>query len=159
MSDYRIGQGFDVHPFAEKRRLILGGVEIPFNLGLAGNSDADVLAHAVGDALLGGAALGDLGQFYPDDDTKWKDADSLMILADISRRITEAGFKIINIDSTLILEAPRISPYRHRMIDNLALSLNISPDRVSLKATTTEKLGFTGRGEGIAAMAIALLAR
>lgn len=157
MKDYCIGQGFDVHPFAEGRKLILGGVEIPHTRGLAGHSDADILAHAIGDALLGAAAMGDLGEFYPDSDPEWKDADSMSILSDITRRIVELGFKITNIDSTLILENPRISPYREQMRTNLAKAMNISLDQVSVKATTTEKLGFTGRGEGIAALATVLL--
>lgn len=159
VDEYRIGSGFDVHPFAKGRRLVLGGVEIPFDRGLAGHSDADVLCHAIGDALLGAAALGDLGVFFPPSDPKWKDADSLEILAHIGQLVWKEYFRIVNIDSTLILEKPKIVNYRQRMRENIAEALKIELHRMSVKATTTEGLGFTGRREGVAAAATALLRR
>lgn len=158
-TDYRIGQGFDVHAFAPDRKLILGGVEIPFDKGLAGHSDADVLCHAVSDALLGAAALGDIGEHFPPADSRWKDADSLILLADVEGLIWKARYKVVNIDATIICEFPKIGPYKEQMRINLARTLKIDIDCVSVKATTTEKLGFTGREEGIAASAIALLQR
>ena len=158
-NDFRIGLGFDVHPFAEGRKLILGGVEIPFDIGLAGYSDADALCHAIGDALLGAAALGDIGDHFPPDDPQWKDADSLKLLAEIEHKVWQAKFKVVNVDATLILEKPKITPYKYQMRQNIAAALKISIDNVSVKATTTEKLGFTGREEGIAAMAAAALAK
>jgi len=155
--DIRIGHGFDVHRLIGNRKLILGGVEIPFEKGLEGHSDADVLCHAIGDAMLGAAALGDLGKFFPPDDPRWKDADSLKILADIDELVRHAGYRIGNIDATLILEKPKIAPYREQMRKNIASVLNINIEKVSIKATTTERLGFTGREEGIAAEAVVLL--
>ena len=155
--DIRIGHGFDVHRLIGNRKLILGGVEIPFEKGLEGHSDADVLCHAIGDAMLGAAALGDLGKFFPPDDPRWKDADSLKILADIDELVRYAGYRIGNIDATLILEKPKIAPYREQMRKNIASVLNINIEKVSIKATTTERLGFTGREEGIAAEAVVLL--
>ncbi|NQS98043.1 MAG: 2-C-methyl-D-erythritol 2,4-cyclodiphosphate synthase [candidate division Zixibacteria bacterium] len=156
-NDFKIGLGFDVHPFAEGRKLILGGVEIPFKRGLAGYSDADVLCHAIGDALLGAAALGDIGDHFPPDDPQWKDANSLKLLTEIEHKVWQARFKVVNVDATLILEKPKIAPYKYQMRKNIAAALKISVDNVSVKATTTEKLGFTGREEGIAAMAAATL--
>jgi 2-C-methyl-D-erythritol 2,4-cyclodiphosphate synthase len=155
----RIGQGIDIHPFAEGRKLILGGVEIPFDKGLLGHSDADALCHAIGDALLGAAALGDIGHYFPPSDPKWKDANSLELLAEIGQIIWKAYFRIVNVDVTLILEKPKIAPYREQMRRNIAQALKIDIDRVSIKATTSEKLGFTGREEGVTATAIALLRR
>ena len=156
-NDFKIGLGFDVHPFAEGRKLILGGVEIPFKRGLAGYSDADVLCHAIGDALLGAAALGDIGDHFPPDDPQWKDADSLKLLTEIEHKVWQAKFKVVNVDATLILEKPKIAPYKYQMRQNIAAALKIGVENVSVKATTTEKLGFTGREEGIAAMAAATL--
>lgn len=155
--DFRIGQGFDVHRFADGRKLILGGVEIDHDRGLEGHSDADVLSHAIGDAMLGAAALGDLGKLFPPDDPQWKDADSLKILADIEHLVWKAGFKLVNVDATLILEKPKIAPYREIMRGKIASALKIDLENISVKATTTERLGFTGREEGIAATAVVLL--
>ena len=156
-NEFRIGHGFDVHRLVENRKLILGGVEIPFEKGLAGHSDADVLCHAIGDAMLGAAALGDLGIFFPPDDPEWKDADSLKILEDIDRLVMKAGYHPVNIDATLILEKPKIAPYREEMRKKIASTLKIDIENISIKATTTERLGFTGREEGIAAEAVVLL--
>lgn len=155
----RVGQGFDVHPFAEGRRLVLGGVEIDHPLGLEGHSDADVLAHAISDALLGAGGLGDIGQHFPDTDDAYKDADSMHLLHRVGRMLDEAGWRVINIDATLMAQAPRLSPYFPRMKAALDLALGLDPDRISLKATTTERMGFVGRGEGIAALAVALISR
>ncbi len=156
-NEFRIGHGFDVHRLVENRKLILGGVEIPFEKGLDGHSDADVLCHAIGDAMLGAAALGDLGIFFPPDDPEWKDADSLKILEDIDRLVMKAGYHPVNIDATLILEKPKIAPYREEMRKKIASTLKIDIENISIKATTTERLGFTGREEGIAAEAVVLL--
>jgi len=153
----RIGQGFDVHAFAPGRRLVIGGVEIPHAKGLAGHSDADVLLHAICDALLGAAALGDIGMHFPDSDPKYHDADSRSLLREVGKKIGAQGLRIVNIDATIIAEAPRMAPHIARMIGNIATDLGIRPAQVSVKATTTEQLGFTGRGEGIAAQAIALI--
>lgn len=154
---YRIGQGFDVHRFAENRKLILGGVEIPFAKGLDGHSDADVLCHAISDALLGAVGLGDIGEHFPPADEKWKDADSLIILADVEGLVWKARFKVVNVDAAIICEEPKIAPYREQMRINLARALKADIECVSVKATTTEGLGFAGRREGIAASAVALL--
>lgn len=156
-STVRIGQGFDAHAFAEGRRLVLGGVEIDHFIGLAGHSDADVLAHAIGDALLGAAALGDLGKHFPDTDPQYRDADSLDLLRRIVTMLAERGWSIANVDATVIAEAPKLAPYMDRMREALAGALGAQVDQVSIKATTTERLGFTGREEGIAATAIALI--
>ncbi len=157
--DFRIGSGFDVHPLVSGRRLILGGVDIPFEKGLAGHSDADVLCHAIGDALLGAASLGDIGLHFPPDDAKWKDADSLKMLSDIERMVWKRYFRVVNVDATLIMERPKVAGYRQSMRENIAKALQIGLENVSVKATTTEGLGFTGRGEGVAAMAVVLLRR
>ena len=154
---FRIGHGFDVHKLVENRKLILGGVDIPFEKGLDGHSDADVLCHAIGDAMLGAAALGDLGKFFPPDDPEWKDADSVELLKNIGGMIEKSRYRIGNIDATLILEKPKIAPYREAMRKKIASALNIDIDQISIKATTTEKLGFTGREEGIAAEVVVLL--
>lgn len=159
MANLRIGQGFDVHPFAPDRALVLGGVRIDHPAGLAGHSDADVLAHAIGDALLGAAALGDLGARFPDTDPQFKDIASLELLRRIVTLMQEKQWAILNVDATVIAEAPRLAPYIGAMREALAEALGIEPDCVSVKATTTEKLGFTGRGEGIAAMATALIGK
>lgn len=151
----RTGIGFDVHRFAEGRRLILGGIEIDHERGLAGHSDADVVLHAIADALLGAAALGDIGRHFPPDDPRWKDADSFELLRDAARRVRAAGWEVGNVDGTVIAEAPRISPYVERMVARIAEALGVRPDRVSVKATTMEGLGPIGGEEGIAAMAVA----
>jgi 2-C-methyl-D-erythritol 2,4-cyclodiphosphate synthase len=153
----RIGQGFDVHAFAEGRRLVLGGVHIPFARGLAGHSDADVLIHAICDALLGALALGDIGTHFPDTDGRWKDADSRELLRSVVQTVGSRGYRVGNVDVTVIAEAPRIAPHVSAMRANIAAELGCAPEDVSIKATTSERLGFTGRGEGIAAMAVALL--
>ena len=153
----RIGQGFDVHAFAEGRKLILGGVEIPYARGLAGHSDADVLIHALCDALLGAAALGDIGMHFPDSDPAYQGADSRVLLREVARKLAAAGWRIVNVDSTVIAQAPRLAPHIPAMVANLAADLGLAASAVSVKATTTERLGFTGRGEGIAAQAIALI--
>jgi len=153
----RIGQGYDVHAFAEGRPLILGGVTVPYERGLAGHSDADVLLHAICDALLGAAALGDIGKHFPDTDPLYSGADSRKLLRDVAGLVSQQGFKLINIDSTVIAQAPKLAGHISAMRDNIAKDLALSVNNVSVKATTTEKLGFTGRGEGIAAMAIVLL--
>ncbi len=152
----RIGQGFDAHRFEKGRKLILGGVEIPHGLGLAGHSDADVLAHAVTDAVLGAAAMGDMGQHFPPGDPAWKDADSLELLARAVEMSAEAGCAVVNVDATVICESPKLSPHRDEMRENLARALGVEIGAVSVKSTTTEGMGFTGRGEGVAALAVCL---
>jgi 2-C-methyl-D-erythritol 2,4-cyclodiphosphate synthase len=153
----RIGQGFDVHALVTGRKLIIGGVAIPFEKGLAGHSDADVLIHAVCDALLGAAALGDIGRHFPDTDPKYKNADSRAFLRDVGTKVREAGFAIVNIDATVIAEAPKLAPHIGAMVTNLTADLGLKSGRVNVKAKTAERLGAIGRGEGIAAEAIALL--
>jgi len=153
----RIGQGYDVHAFAEGRPLILGGVTVPYERGLVGHSDADVLLHAICDALLGAAALGDIGKHFPDTDPVYSGADSRKLLRNVAGLVSQHGFKLINIDSTVIAQAPKLAGHIDAMRENIAKDLALSLSDVSVKATTTEKLGFTGRGEGIAAMAIVLL--
>lgn len=153
----RIGQGYDVHKLTENRALILGGVNIPHTLGLLGHSDADVLLHSIMDALLGAAALGDIGKLFPDTDEKYKGADSLLLLKDVVSVLNEKGYKIINIDSTVIAQAPKLKDYIFRMRENIAKACNIDIDFVSVKATTEEKLGFTGRKEGISAHSVCLI--
>lgn len=155
----RIGQGFDVHAFAKNRKLIIGGVDIPYELGLAGHSDADVLLHAICDALLGGAALGDIGRHFPDTDAKYKNIDSRELLRDVMAKVRSLGWQVGNVDATLIAQAPKMAPHIPVMTKNIAEDLGIALDQINVKATTTEKLGFTGRGEGIAAQAICLLVR
>ena len=155
----RIGYGYDVHRLVKGRKLILGGVEIPHTMGLLGHSDADVLTHAVTDALLGAAALGDIGQLFPDNDPKYEGADSLLLTAEVARRIRKAGYEIGNIDATVIAEKPKLSPHMEAMRQNLAKALDIPFDAVSVKATTEERLGFSGREEGMAAHAVCLLER
>lgn len=153
----RIGSGYDVHRLAPGRRLILGGVEIPYELGLLGHSDADVLAHAISDAILGAAAMGDIGKLFPDNDSKYEGADSLKLLSEVCERARSGGFEIGNIDSTVTAQRPKLAPYIDSMRENIAAACGIDPGRVSVKATTEEGLGFTGRGEGIAASAVCLL--
>jgi len=153
----RVGQGLDVHAFAEGRKLVIGGVEIPHARGLLGHSDADVLLHAICDALLGAAGLGDIGQHYPDSSPQFADIDSRVLLRSTAAKLKELKFKVVNIDATIIAEAPRMSPHVARMIGNIAADLGVAPAAINLKATTTERLGFIGRDEGIAAMAVALI--
>ena len=153
----RIGQGFDVHALVEGRKLVIGGVRIPFHKGLDGHSDADVLLHAVCDALLGAAALGDIGRHYPDTDPRYQDSDSRSLLKEVAGKIAAQGFRVVNVDATIIAQAPRMAPHIPAMVQNIAADLGIAASAVNVKATTTEQLGFTGRGEGIAAQAIALL--
>ncbi|MBU5461269.1 2-C-methyl-D-erythritol 2,4-cyclodiphosphate synthase [Lachnoclostridium sp. MSJ-17] len=153
----RIGHGYDVHRFAENRRLILGGVEIPFEYGLLGHSDADVLLHAISDALLGAAALGDIGKFFPDTDDRFLGADSLLLLAEVVRVLEKNGYHIVNIDSTVIAQKPKLRGYIDTMRQNIAEACKIDISQVSVKATTEEKLGFTGRLEGISAHSVCLI--
>lgn len=153
----RIGHGYDVHRLVEGRRLIVGGVDIPHTMGLLGHSDADVLLHAVSDALLGAAAMGDIGGMFPDTDERIKDADSLVLLKEIVARLNEAGYHIVNIDSTLLAQQPKMKPYIDLMRENIARVCSLEISDVSVKATTEERLGFTGREEGIAAHAVVLI--
>ena len=153
----RIGQGFDVHALVAGRKFVLGGVEIPYHLGLEGHSDADVLLHAICDALLGAAGLGDIGRHFPDSDAQYAEIDSRMLLRDVARRLAALKLRVVNVDATIVAQAPRMTPHFARMTGNIAADLGVAPAAINLKATTTEGLGFTGRGEGIAAMAVALL--
>jgi 2-C-methyl-D-erythritol 2,4-cyclodiphosphate synthase len=153
----RVGTGYDAHRFAENRPLILAGVEVPYNRGLAGHSDADVITHAIIDALLGAASLGSIGKFFPDSESKYKNANSISLLKKTKELLNKEGLEIINIDSTVILEEPRLDIYWDQMRENLSAALNIKPTSVSVKAKTTEGMGFTGRKEGVEAMAIALI--
>lgn len=153
----RIGHGYDVHKLTENRKLILGGVEIPFELGLLGHSDADVLVHAIMDSLLGAAALGDIGKLFPDTDAAYKGADSILLLKEVCRVLSDNGYKIVNIDSTLIAQKPKLKDYIFSIRENIASVCNIDISAVSVKATTEEKLGFTGRLEGISAHAVCLI--
>lgn len=153
----RIGQGFDVHQLVDGRKLIIGGVEIPYGKGLLGHSDADVLLHAICDALLGAAGLGDIGRHFSDADAKYKNIDSRILLREVARMIAEQGFHIGNVDATIIAQAPKMAGHIPRMVQNIASDLGVSEKAVNIKATTTEQLGFSGRGEGIAAQAVALL--
>lgn len=153
----RVGQGFDVHAFAENRRLVLGGVEVPYPLGLAGHSDADVLIHAICDALLGGAGLGDIGRHFPDTDPQYAGADSSGLLAGVVGKLLADGWRVVNIDATIIAQKPKLAEYIPAMRARLSELVGIDADAVNIKATTTERLGFTGREEGIAAQAVALL--
>lgn len=153
----RIGHGYDVHKLVEGRKLIIGGVEIPHSLGLLGHSDADVLLHAVSDALLGAAAMGDIGGMFPDTDEKFKDADSLFLLKCVVELLQESGYYVVNIDSTILAQKPKMKPYINSMRENIAKVCNLDINDVSVKATTEEGLGFTGRQEGIAAHAVVLI--
>lgn len=155
----RIGQGYDVHQLAEGRKLIMGGVDIPHARGLLGHSDADVLAHAVADALLGGVRGGDIGKLFPDTDPAYEGADSMKLLAAVAGFVRDRGYEILDVDSVIAAQAPKLSPYRDQMRENLARAMGISPENVGVKATTTEHLGFEGREEGISATAVALLVR
>ena len=153
----RIGQGFDVHALVPGRRLVIGGVTIPHDKGLAGHSDADVLLHAICDALLGAAGLGDIGVHFPDADPQYSDIDSRMLLREVGRKLAARQLRVGNVDATVVAEAPRLTPHIPRMIGNIAADLGVAPARISVKATTSEGLGLVGRGEGVAALAVALL--
>jgi 2-C-methyl-D-erythritol 2,4-cyclodiphosphate synthase len=155
----RTGLGYDSHRFAPGRKLILGGVEIPFEQGLTGHSDADVVAHAITDAILGAAALGDIGAHFPPSDAKWKDADSIALLAAAARMVEGAGYRVVNVDATIICEAPRVLPYVPAMRERLASAIGAEPAQLSIKGKTNEGMGWIGRGEGIAALATALIER
>jgi 2-C-methyl-D-erythritol 2,4-cyclodiphosphate synthase len=153
----RIGQGYDVHQLVIGRKLIIGGVEIPYEKGLLGHSDADVLLHAICDALLGAAALGDIGRHFADTDAKYKNIDSRILLREVLHLLRDQGFRVGNVDATIIAQAPKMAPHIFQMVENIASDLRIEKSAINVKATTTEKLGLTGRGEGIAAQAVVLL--
>ena len=157
MTNLRIGHGYDVHRLVDERKLVLGGVEIPWEKGLLGHSDADVLVHAVMDALTGASRLGDIGKLFPDTDPAYAGISSLKLLAEVGRLLEEKGFVVVNIDATLLAQAPKVGPYKQQMAENMAAALNIRPEQVNVKATTEEWLGFTGDGSGMAAHAVALL--
>ena len=157
MTNLRIGHGYDVHRLVEGRKLILGGVDIPWERGLLGHSDADVLTHAVMDALTGAARLGDIGKLFPDTDPAYAGISSLKLLAEVGRLLNERGYQVVNIDATLLAQAPKVGPYRPQMAANIAAALGIDPEQVNVKATTEEGLGFTGDGSGMAAHAVVLL--
>ena len=157
MTNLRIGHGYDVHRLVEGRKLILGGVDIPWEKGLLGHSDADVLVHAVMDALTGAARLGDIGKLLPDTDPAYAGISSLKLLSEVGRLLGKKGFAVVNIDATLLAQAPKVGPYKQRMAENIAAALGIGPERVNVKATTEEGLGFTGDGSGMAAHAVVLL--
>jgi 2-C-methyl-D-erythritol 2,4-cyclodiphosphate synthase len=151
------GIGYDSHRLAPDRRLVIGGVEIPYELGLAGHSDADVLAHALIDALLGAAGLGDIGEHFPDDDERWRDADSIDLLRTVAEMLAAKGWSVVSVDSTVVMERPKLSPHRQAIRERLADALGLDLARVNVKASTGEGIGFVGRGEGVAAMAVATL--
>ena len=153
----RIGQGFDVHAFCDGDHVVLGGVRIPYEQGLRAHSDGDVLLHALADALLGALALGDIGHFFPDTDEAWRGADSRVLLRAVMAELQVRGYRVVNVDSTIIAQAPKMAPHLEAMRHNIAEDLAIAPDCVGIKATTTEHLGFTGRGEGIACQAVCLI--
>jgi len=155
----RIGNGFDVHQFVEGRKLFLGGIEIPFHKGLLGHSDADVLLHAICDAMLGALALGDIGKHFPNDDEKFRDIDSKILLHHVNELINQHDYEVSNLDATLLLEKPKILPFIDQMVASISSILNVEKNRISIKATTTEKLGFTGREEGAAAFSTVLLTK
>lgn len=157
--NFRTGIGFDVHAFSEGRKLIIGGIEIPFEKGLEGHSDADVLLHAICDAMLGALALGDIGIHFPNTDSKWKDADSSMLLNHVNNLVNEIGYELGNLDCVLAMEKPKISPYLVQITKKLSSILRVDVDQISIKATTTEKLGFIGRTEGVASFATVLLVK
>ncbi len=153
----RIGHGYDVHAFADDRRCIIGGVDIPYEKGLLGHSDADVLLHAISDSLLGAAALGDIGKHFPDNDPAYEGADSLVLLGRVVELVSSKGYRVNNIDATVIAQAPKMAPYIEKMRENIARVLTVEVDRVNVKATTEEKMGFTGRKEGISAHCVCLI--
>jgi len=157
MTNLRIGHGYDVHRLTENRKLILGGVEIPWEKGLLGHSDADVLTHAVMDALSGAARLGDIGKLFPDTDPAYKDISSLKLLSEVGHLLREKGYDVVNVDATLLAQRPKVAPYKQQMAENLAMALEIDAEQINVKATTEEVLGFTGDGSGMAAHAVVLL--
>lgn len=157
MADIRIGHGYDVHRLTEDRKMIIGGVEIPYERGFLGHSDADLLLHAIMDALLGAAGLGDIGRHFPDSDEKYRGISSMHLLVLVRKMLLERGYAVSNVDATLIMQKPKIAPYVGRMVSNIAFALDIEEERVNVKATTEEQLGFTGRSEGAAAHAVALI--
>ena len=157
--NYRTGIGFDVHSFSEGRKLILGGIEIPFEKGLAGHSDADALLHAISDAMLGALSLGDIGSHFPDTDPKFKNIDSTILLAKVNELINAENYEVVNVDSVIMLQRPKILPYVNQMREKISGTLGIKVEQVSVKATTTEKLGFVGREEGISVMATVLISK
>lgn len=159
MLGFRIGQGYDAHKLVENRRLVLGGVDIPFEKGLLGHSDADVLIHAIMDALLGAMACGDIGKLFPDKSEEFRDISSLMLLARVSSLMRDQGYELVNLDATVILQMPKISPYTDEMRKNIANALSVDIDCISVKATTEENMGYTGSGEGAKAIAIALVTK
>lgn len=153
----RIGQGYDVHRLVEGRKLILGGMEIPYERGLLGHSDADVLLHAIMDAMLGAAGLGDIGRHFPDNDPDYKDADSLILLQTVAHKLNEAGWQVGNLDATIVAQKPKLAAYLPQMREKIATAVGVMPEQINVKATTEEGLGFTGNGDGIAAQAVVLL--
>ena len=157
MTNLRVGHGYDVHRLVSGRKLILGGVEIPFEKGLDGHSDADVLTHAVMDALLGACGLGDIGRHFPDTDERYRGISSLLLLDHVATLLRQQGYGVVNVDVTLLAQAPKVGPYRQQMAENLASHLGITPEQINVKATTEEHLGFTGSGEGMACHAVALV--
>ena len=157
MTNLRVGHGYDVHRLVSGRKLILGGVEIPYEKGLDGHSDADVLTHAVMDALLGACGLGDIGRHFPDSDERYRGISSLLLLDHVAALLRQQGYGVVNVDVTLIAQAPKVGPYRQQMADNLATHMGISSEQINVKATTEERLGFTGSGEGMACHAVALV--
>lgn len=159
MTNLRVGHGYDVHRLVSGRKLILGGVEIPFEKGLDGHSDADVLTHAVMDALLGACGLGDIGRHFPDTDERYRGISSLLLLGHVATLLRQQGYGVVNVDVTLLAQAPKVGPYRQQMAENLASHLRITPEQINVKATTEEHLGFTGSGEGMACHAVALVER
>jgi 2-C-methyl-D-erythritol 2,4-cyclodiphosphate synthase len=156
MAMTRVGMGVDAHAFDESHPLVLGGIAVPHDRGLGGHSDADVLSHAIADALLGAAGLGDLGDMFPATD-EWRDASSIGLLEEVTARLRSGGWKVVNVDATVVAREPKLAPYRQQMVDRIAEAVQTAPGSVSVKATTTDGLGFTGRGEGIACMAVALI--
>ncbi len=157
MVNFRIGHGYDVHRLVRERRLIIGGVEIEYEFGLLGHSDADVLLHAVMDALIGAMALGDIGRHFPDSDEKYKGISSMALLSQVYQLLNENGYSVVNVDATVVLQKPKLLPYIDKMRENIAFALNVDVSSVNVKATTEEKLGFTGREEGVSAHAVALI--
>ena len=157
MTEYRVGHGYDVHRLVPDRRLIIGGVDIPYEKGLLGHSDADVLLHAIMDALLGAAGMGDIGRNFPDTDEKFRGISSLLLLRNVGEMLNASGYRVVNVDSTLVLQRPKVAPYVAEMGENIATALGVEVERINVKATTEEHLGFTGSGEGASAHAVAML--
>jgi 2-C-methyl-D-erythritol 2,4-cyclodiphosphate synthase len=159
MVNFRIGHGYDVHRLVSGRRLVIGGVDIDYSLGLLGHSDADVLLHAIMDALIGAMGLGDIGRHFPDSDEKYKGISSMALLSSVYDLLLENGYEVVNVDATVVLQKPKLLPYIETMRSNIAFALNVDPSQINVKATTEEKLGFTGREEGISAHAVALISK